>query len=289
MMDETIFVAGAGGALGFEIVRLLRKQGARVVASYRTPRPGVGERLEALGAIPRRIDFDDPAALQQTIAETGAAIFTPILTTSRAAASMLRSDQRAVFFSSNNVAIDPQAEVYARLLAAEADVLAAAPGAVVLRPTMIYGYAGDGNLSRLMAAMRRSPFIPLPGGGRALQQPVYYADLARFAVETLAAPPSARITAVAGPEAMTQRALYAAAARAAGAQPRVFSVPTGVFASLVGFCQRLGLRLPVSTAQLRRAGLDKTPQGPDVVLADTPLEQGLKALAAALDAEARGA
>ena len=43
---------------------------------------------------------------------------------------------------------------------------------------MIYGAPGDRNLSRLLAVLRRAPLLPVPGGGRHLQQPVHVADVA---------------------------------------------------------------------------------------------------------------
>jgi nucleoside-diphosphate-sugar epimerase len=43
---------------------------------------------------------------------------------------------------------------------------------------MIYGAPGDRNLSRLLAVLARAPMLPVPGGGRHLQQPVQVADVA---------------------------------------------------------------------------------------------------------------
>jgi len=291
MEPSSILVIGAGGVLGQAIVRILRARGADVVAAYRTERAGVEEALAALGARPLQLDITDTAALREALGRAGAAIFTPILTTSQDAASLLCDDQRAVFFSSNNVAIDPAADVYARLLAAEKAVLGAAPGAVILRPTMIYGYPGDGNLSRLINFMRRSPIVPLPGSGAALQQPVYFGDLARAAAgAVLGDVADARVCAVAGPEPVTGRALFEAVARAAGARPLLVPAPLSPIAPLLKFCEGLGVKLPIKAAQLARAAKDKTPQGDaPVIVTGTALDQGLRALVEALDARRRGA
>ena len=40
--------------------------------------------------------------------------------------------------------------------------------ATLLRPTMVYGAPGDRNLERLLRFVRRSPVVPVPGGGRGL-------------------------------------------------------------------------------------------------------------------------
>lgn len=282
MSEKPVLVAGAGGALGLEMVRLLRAEGYAVAGAYRTARKGAAEAIEAAGGWPVRLDLGAETAVRAALADAGAAIFTPILTVSAPAARFLRPGQPAVFFSSNNVAIDPQAEVYARLLETEALVRAAAPQAVILRPTMIYGYPGDGNLARLMASMRRSPATPIPAAAGALQQPVYYKDLAAIAVRALFDGALAGGTrAVAGPQSVTTAALYREAKAASHARTMLIPVPAGAMAPVAAAIEKAGLKLPVSAAQLARAGRDKTPQGP-AILGETPLSVGLKALAAAL-------
>lgn len=289
MANEKVLVVGAGGALGLEIVRALRGRGVRVQATCRSSRDGAGERLAALGADAAVLDLADLDMLEALLADNDAAIFTPILTVSKAAAQLLRDGRPAVFFSSNNVAVDPQAEVYAGLIDAEREVLNAAPAATILRPTMIYGHPGDGNLSRLMLAMRRLPIAPMPGG-RALQQPVYYGDLAEIAADALLAPKiDERVFAVAGPAPVSQRRLYKSVARAAGVDPLIISIPAGFLAPAFRLIETMGLKSPVTAAQLARAARDKAPTGAPVILGKTPLEEGLRSLAAALDACRPGA
>ncbi len=291
MEQSSILVIGAGGSLGRAIVRILRGQGIDVAAAYRTRRAGLKEMLAGMGAKPLQLDVTDTAAMRQALGEVDAVIFTPILTVSQSAAALLGAGQRAVFFSSNNVAIDPETDVYARLAKAEEAVLGAAPGAVILRPTMIYGYPGDGNMSRLIQGVQRSPIIPVPGKGAALQQPVYYRDLAKAAAQVvLDTAPSAHRYAVAGPEPITTRALYDAVARAAGARPFIVPAPFAAFAPLLRGAEAIGLRLPVKAAQLARAEWDKTPPPEtSVILGETSLEEGLAALTAALDDGQHGA
>ncbi len=280
---SSVLVVGAGGVLGQEIVRLLRAKGFGVLAAYRTQRAGLNRALSEMGAEPLQLDVNDIAATRQALSQVKAAIFTPILTVVQTAAPLLGKDQSAVFLSSNNVTIDPKDAVYAALLRAEAAVLVQAPQARIVRPTMIYGYPGDGNLSKLMAAMGRMPIMPLPGNGIALQQPIFYADLARAAVNILLAPPGQPITIVAGPKPVSQRQLYQLTAAAAGARPFIMSLPVSVFTPVLSLLERIGLGLSVKSAQLRRAGLDKAPKGAGIVRGETSLEVGLSRLAARLN------
>ncbi len=50
---------------------------------------------------------------------------------------------------------------------------------VMLHPTMIYGAQGEDNVRRLARLLRRLPFVPLPGGGRAILRPIYQDDVTR--------------------------------------------------------------------------------------------------------------
>lgn len=284
MKIDKVLVVGAGGALGYEIVRQLRARDIGVTATYRTLRDGMEARLTALGAEPVRLDLNNTDELARRVKHAEAAIFTPILTTSKVTAQFLEPGQNAVFFSSNNAAIDHEAEIYARLRMAEEAVHQDMPGAAILRPTMIYGYPGDGNLAQLIGAMRRWPLVPMPGNGTALQQPVFYKDLAAVAIEALF-DDAARgcVSPVAGPRALSQRELYETAARAAGVALRTITMPLGLGSRALSVAERLGLRLPVSAAQLSRAAMDKTPKGPDPILGETSLEEGLVQLAAELN------
>ena len=94
---------------------------------------------------------------------------------------------RAVFVSTTAVTTTLPARSKAVRLAAEDEIRGSGLSWTILRPTMIYGAAGDRNLSRLLALLarlRRAPLptacrcLPVPGGGRQLQQPVHVADLA---------------------------------------------------------------------------------------------------------------
>ena len=56
---------------------------------------------------------------------------------------------------------------------------------------MIYGAPGDRNLSRLLALLPRVPVLPVPGGGRHLQQPVHVADVADAVLNAVERPAAA--------------------------------------------------------------------------------------------------
>jgi uncharacterized protein YbjT (DUF2867 family) len=153
---------------------------------------------------------------------------------------------------------------------------------------MIYGFPGDGNLSRLMTTMRSLPIAPMFGDGGALQQPVFYRDLGDITAGLLTAKewrPGAY--AVAGPQPDTLRELYGHVRAAARATCAIAPIPPAPIAALTGLAEKIGLKPPLTRAQIARGKEDKTPRGDAPILANTPLKEGLDMLARALD-ESRG-
>lgn len=277
-----VLVVGVGGALGCEIAINARQLGHTVTATYRTNSARVSFASRS-GVKTEHLELNDPGGLEQLIDGADISIFTPILTLSKTAARFVR-DKRAVFFSSNNVAIDQTADVYRELRDAEAYVSGSAPNALIIRPTMIYGFPGDGNISRLAAWMQRSPIFAMPGDGSALQQPIFYRDLAQIALScALEEPKPEPIVYAAGPISISQSQLFETVGRARGGQKTIFPIPLKPLLLAVAGLERIGLRGPVSHAQLRRVLSDKRPAGNPVRLGQTDLSAGVAAICDALD------
>ncbi|WP_207536787.1 NAD(P)H-binding protein [Sabulicella rubraurantiaca] len=133
--------------------------------------------------------------------------------------------------------------------AGEAAFLADGRPGVMLHPTMIYGAQGENNVQRLAALMRRLPALPLPGGGRALVQPIHQSDVTRSLLAAIGiAHEAPRVLIVAGPEALPYREFCAEVARAAGYAPRpVLPVPAGLLMAIA----------PVARLLLPRVGRDE--------------------------------
>ncbi len=144
------------------------------------------------------------------------------------------------------------------VLAGEGAFLASGRAGAILHPTMIYGAAGEDNVQRLAALLRRLPLVPLPGGGRALVQPIYQADVTRCIRAALArdwAGPESLV--VAGPEAVTYAAFVRAVAGAAGLRaPRILAVPPGLLLALAPLTA-LPLLPRIRAAEIRRLLEDK--------------------------------
>ena len=120
------------------------------------------------------------------------------------AAARAAGIDRAVFVSTTAVTTRLPARSRSVRLMAEEQIRESGLKWTILRPTMIYGAPGDRNLSRLLTLLPRVPVLPVPGGGRHLQQPVHVADVAGAVLSAVERPESAGTTYdVAGPEPLS--------------------------------------------------------------------------------------
>ena len=165
--------------------------------------------------------------------------------------------------------------------AGEAALIASGRPGIILHPTMIYGAEGEDNVQRLAALLRRLPVAPLPGGGRALVQPIHQSDVTRSLLAALARDWDAPVAVtVAGPRPLPYADFLRAVCRAAGLRaPRVLPVPLAPLL-LAAAAARLVPGLPrIRAAELRRLTEDKAfDTGPMRALLGVepmPLETGL--------------
>lgn len=278
-----VIVFGAGGAVGEACVNALLATGSPVVASMRTKRNNIARRLAESGAEVRRDDLEVDGDWREVAATCDAMVFTTHLSLTMFALRRIPATaQRIVAFSSNNVAIQPDAGMYIEMAAAERSLRERNPNAAILRPTLIYGDPRLPTLTRLMRMARRWPVAPMPGSGRALLQPVFYMDLGRAAAWLVAAERPGTY-AIGGPDCVTMRSLYRAVIRAGGGRSRVWAIPTWLLRAASPVLAGLNL---FSSDQISRADRDRlvvkqTPL-PREIEAQVGLREGLARLASAL-------
>lgn len=118
---------------------------------------------------------------------------------------------------------------YARSKAkGEAAVRAAFPGAVVLRPSIVFGPEDD-FFNRFAVLARYLPALPLIGGGRTRFQPVYVGDVADALLAVLERADSAgRIYQLGGPQVYTFRELIEMMLHEIGRRRLLINLPYGL-------------------------------------------------------------
>ena len=257
-----VHVTGGSGFLGTHVVPLLLRRGHSVTALARSD--SARRRVTELGATALWGDLDDPESVDVAFREAGAGALVNLASlgfghapTIVAAAEEARM-RRAVFVSTTALFTTLDVRSKEVRTAAEKTVRDSSLEWTILRPTMIYGTPRDRNMSRLLRLLGRSPIIPVPGGGRRLQQPVHVDDVAGAVAAALEQPLAVgRSYDLAGPEPLTLVEVIREAAAAVGRQPRLVPVPLWLATGIGRVAEIVLPRPPVRVEQLRRLAEDK--------------------------------
>jgi uncharacterized protein YbjT (DUF2867 family) len=281
-VSDTVHVIGASGRSGAALVRALLERGGTVVPVVRDPaRLGAALPAQPRLAPPRVADLADAdalgAALRDAIAvvSTAHARFTPQVLAAAPVGARL-----VLLGSTRRFTRWPDAHG-SGVIAGETALLGAGRPGVMLHPTMIYGAQGEDNVQRLAALLRRLPVVPLPGGGRALVQPIHQDDVTAAIVAALGVEWRAPATLViAGPESLPYADFVRAVARAAGLRaPRIVPIPAAILQALAPFTAWLPFLPRIDTAEIRRLQEDKAfdigPMSVTLGLRPMPLARGL--------------
>jgi uncharacterized protein YbjT (DUF2867 family) len=252
-----LLVTGGSGFLGGYVLDEARRRGHEVVALTRSD--NAAGAVAKHGAEPLRGDLDDPAALPGVfrsaqcssllnIASLGFGHAPAIVTAARAACI-----DRAIFVSTTAVTTRLPARSKQVRLDAEWQIRESGLKWTIVRPTMIYGAPGDRNLSRLLTALAWMPVLPVPGGGRHLQQPVHVADVAYAVLSAAEEPATTGATYdLAGPEPLPFAELLRIAARAVGGRTRLVPVPLAPALAAARCYERLAAHPRVRAEQIQR-------------------------------------
>ncbi|MEJ0049840.1 MAG: complex I NDUFA9 subunit family protein [Methylovirgula sp.] len=221
--DRLVTVFGGAGFLGRHVVRALAKDGWLVRVAVR--RPDLAFHLQPSGnvgqitAVQANLCYPDSiaAALRNADAavnlvgilrEQGRQTFDAIHREGAAnIAAAVRDAGIEHFVHVSALGADPSsASAYGRSKAAgEAAVQAALPGAIILRPSVVFG-PEDHFFNRFAALARLSPVMPLIGGGVTKLQPVYAGDVAKaVAAGVKGSAAAGTIYELGGPEVRTLR------------------------------------------------------------------------------------
>jgi NADH dehydrogenase len=192
--DTLVTVFGGSGFLGRHVVRALAKRDYRIRVAVR--RPELAGHLQPLGRVgqihPVQANLRYPASVEAAMRDSQLAInLVGILTESgeqtfqavqgAGAGTVAKAADAAGARMVHISAIGANAQSSSRYARAKAvgeqAVLAAAPAATIMRPSVMFG-PEDQFANRFAALARMSPALPLIGGGVTRLQPVYVGDVA---------------------------------------------------------------------------------------------------------------
>lgn len=193
-LPPLVTIFGGSGFVGRHVVRVLAKRGYRIRVAVR--RPDLAGHLQPLGkvgqisfvqanvryrkSVDRAVEGADHVInCVGVLFESGRNTFDAVQDFgARAVAEAARAAGATLTHISAVGADARSASSYARTKGrAEAAILDTLPGAIILRPSIIFG-PEDGFFNKFAEMARFSPFLPLIGGGHTRFQPVYVADVA---------------------------------------------------------------------------------------------------------------
>jgi uncharacterized protein YbjT (DUF2867 family) len=218
-----VTIYGGSGFLGRHVVRAIARTGARMRIAVR--RPELAGHLQPLGGVgqivPVQANVRFPDSLLAAAEDADAVVnLVGILFASGKQTFTTVQDEGARHVAETAKAVGARAlvhvsaigadanspSVYARTKAAgEAAVKETYPGAVIFRPSVVFG-PEDEFFNRFAALARISPVLPLIGGGHTKFQPVFVGDVAQAVVAALEGRASQSAPyELGGPQIMTMR------------------------------------------------------------------------------------
>ncbi|MEJ0011505.1 MAG: complex I NDUFA9 subunit family protein [Bauldia sp.] len=268
-----VTVFGGTGFLGRHVVRALLKRGWRVRAAVR--RPDLAGHLQPLGmvgwvqpvqanlryrwSVDRAVmDADAVVNLVAIPSERGRQRFDAVhVFGARAVAEAARGAgiDRLVHVSVLGAAKDSASDYYRSKAEGEAAVFETVPGAVVYRPSLMFG-PEDHFFNRFAAMARVLPALPLFGGGETKFQPVFAGDVSTAIADAVEGRvPGGKVFELGGKETKTFRELLELMLRTIERRRLLVPVPWFAARAIAAVAQYLPGAL-VTPDQVRQLMLD---------------------------------
>jgi uncharacterized protein YbjT (DUF2867 family) len=255
-VSEPVHVIGASGRSGATLCRALLADGVPVVPVVRSAARWA---TTGLAPVARIADLTDAAALSAALADARRIVSCAHARHAGAILAAAPADARFVFLGSTRKYTQWPDGHGNGVIAGETAFLNSGRAGVMLHPTMIYGAEGEDNVQRLAALLRRLPFVPLPGGGRALVQPIHQDDVTRAiraALDIAWDGPHALV--IAGPEAVAYADFVRLVARAAGLPPpRILPLPAALLIAAAVLTRIIPFLPRIRPGEIRRLLEDK--------------------------------
>jgi nucleoside-diphosphate-sugar epimerase len=250
-MADRVHIIGASGRSGIALSRSLLADHVSLVPVVRNPAKW---RSAGIAAAARIADLSNAGRLRDALQDATYVVSCAHARHTAAVLAAAPADARFVFLGSTRKFTRwPDAHGNG-VLAGEAAFLASARSGVMLHPTMIYGAQGEDNVQRLAALLRRLPIVPLPGGGKALVQPIHQDDVTRAIRAALnRAWQGSNTLVIAGPAPLPYADFVRLVALASNRRPpRILALPAAGLMTMAGILRYIPIMPGVDPAEIRR-------------------------------------
>jgi NADH dehydrogenase len=265
-----IFVTGATGFLGSHFMGAIHKKGLQAKCLVRSPQRGarctargfnsvlgnVTDRESLKGALG---GVDTVAHLVGIIEERGGQTFQKVHfegTANVVEEAAVAGVKHFIYVSALGADIDspfPYAKTKAQ---AEAEIKSSGIPFTIIRPSLVIG-PGGGFVGKMLDLVNfPGPFMPVPGSGETMFQPIFVDDLVQCIVSTIDNPDAIGKTyEIGGPEHLSYNDLLRILTEVTGKRKRLLHVPMGVMMPSVKVLEKTGLS-PVTSDQLGMLSID---------------------------------
>ncbi len=128
---------------------------------------------------------------------------------------------------------------------------------VILRPTMIYGFGKDRNISSIIRFLQIFHFYPVLGAAEGKRQPIHVDEVAAACYSVLkSSNTSNRSYNISGKEIFTYREMLSRISIAIGQKPRVVQIPLSLFKFIVAILRVIPKYKKLSTGMVLRMKKD---------------------------------
>jgi nucleoside-diphosphate-sugar epimerase len=232
----SVGVLGANSFVGACVIQRLKKDGRHIVAFSRSPHDGkIESDVTWLQLSPSAAAFREVSPIKDWVCVAPIGALPQYFSMIEASGA-----RRVVALSSTSLfakkeSPDPGEQALVRGLHTGEQALrtwAEARGVewVILRPTLIYGFGRDKNVTEILCFVRRWGFFPLLGRADGLRQPVHAEDVATACVSALTMPAATnRIYNISGGETLSYREMVCRIFAALGKAPYLVTIPRWLF------------------------------------------------------------
>ncbi|AHC38889.1 complex I NDUFA9 subunit family protein [Ehrlichia muris] len=121
-------------------------------------------------------------------------------------------------------------------LMGESLVKSAFPDAVIIRPNLVFG-PEDKFFNKFAQLSMICPFLPVVGGGRAVFQPIYVDDLAKFVFHVVESSVTSKLYNVCGPYTYSFKELLSFILSVTNRKSKLINIPFSIANGLAFFCE----------------------------------------------------
>lgn len=280
-----ILVTGSTGFIGSHLLHALKESGHDVKCLVHNPARAT--RCSKLGFSAVAGDIATPTSLKRAfegvdivahlvgiIEERGSQTFQKVHVegTSNLVEESVESDvKQFIYISALGVNANSPFQYHRTKAKAEEIVKSSGIPYTIFRPSLVIG-PGGGFVGKMLDLINApGPFIPVPGNGNTLFQPIYVEDLARCIVNAVGNPDATGKTfEVGGPEHLTYNELLLTLADVVGRRKRLIHIPMGLMMTSVRIIEKFGLS-PVTSDQLGMLNYDNICDA-DIIIRDFGFE-----------------